>query len=254
MGQSEFLGKKIFFLYPQSVIQDELFDILIMSGFESYASWDPPRARALLAYFPGSIMFINIDEGMPEKKWEAYIREIMGDPKTEKSRLGILSYNTNPVLMQKYLMDLALPCGYIQLKLGLQDSTRIILSALEANEARGRRKCIRAFCEDDRAATMNFKNPEGILCYGKLLDISAMGIAVRFDKPLDLKVNERIRDIQLRLHSSLIMTDGIVAGMRSDAKDIWVILLDPQMKTLDKLSVHHYIKLRLQLSIDQLKV
>ncbi|MDR3161741.1 MAG: PilZ domain-containing protein [Spirochaetaceae bacterium] len=254
MGQSDFLGKKIFFLYPQSVIQDEMLDILIMSGFESYASCDPQRSRSLLAHFPGSIMFINIDEGMPEEKWEAYIREIQEDPKTQGSRLGILSYNTNPVLMEKYLMGLSLPCGYIQLKLGLQASTKIILSALEANEARGCRKYIRAFCEDDQASTMNFKTPEGALYYGKILDISSAGIAVRFDKPMDLPVNAKIPGIQLRLRSSLIMTDGTVAGKRSDESGVWIILLNPSMKTHDKLTIHHYIKSRLQISMDRLKI
>jgi hypothetical protein len=253
MEQSEFLGKKIFFLYPQSVIQDNMLDVLIMSGFESYAFWDPSRSRSLLEYFPGSIMFINIDGGMPEKKWEAYIRNIQEDPKTRDSRLGILSYNTNPVLMEKYLMDLTLPCGYVQLKLGLQASTKIILSALEANEARGRRKYIRAFCEDDRAATMNFKTAEGGLCYGKILDISSVSIAVRFDRPTELPVNARIPGLQLRLRTSLIMTDGVVAGKRSDKSDVWIILLDPHMKTHDKLTIHHYIKSRLQISIDQIK-
>jgi hypothetical protein len=254
MEQSEFLGKKVFFLYPQSVIQDDMLDVLIMNGFESYACWDPNRSRSLLEYFPGSIMFINIDQGMPENKWESYIRDIQEDPKTHDSRLGILSYNTNPVLMEKYLMELSLPCGYIQLKLGIQASTKIILSALEANEARGRRKYIRAFCEDDRTSTMNFKTPEGGLCYGKILDISSVGIAVRFDKPVDLKVNAKIPGLQLRLRSSLIMTDGIVAGKRSDKSNVWIILLDPHIKIYDKLTIYHYIKSRLQFSIDQIKL
>jgi hypothetical protein len=231
-----------------------MFDILIMSGFESYASWDPQRSRSLLAHFPGSIMFVNIDEGMPEAKWETYIREIQENPKTQESRLGILSYNTNPRLMEKYLMDLALPCGYIQLKLGLQASTKIILNALEANEARGRRKYIRAFCEDDRSSTMNYKTPEGALYYGKLLDISSVGIAVRFDKPVELPANTKIQGIQLRLRSSLIMTDGVVVGKRSDKSGVWIILLDPHMKTHEKLTIHHYIKSRLQLSIEQIKL
>jgi hypothetical protein len=101
---------------------------------------------------------------------------------------------------------------------------------------------------------MNFKTPEGGLCYGKILDISSVGIAVRFDKPAELKVNAKIPGLQLRLHSSLIMTEGTAAGKRSDKSNVWILLLDPNMKTQDKLTIHRYIKSRLQVSIDQIKI
>ncbi|MDR0602133.1 MAG: PilZ domain-containing protein, partial [Treponema sp.] len=158
MEQSDILGKKVFLLYPHSVIHEEMLDILIMSGFETYTLRDHKRAAKLLEKFPDSIMFVNIDDGMPEREWETYIRDLQENPKTQGSRLGILSYNQDKALMEKYLMKLSVPCGYIQLKLGIQQSTKIILNALEANEARGRRKYIRAFCEDDHSATMNYKS------------------------------------------------------------------------------------------------
>jgi hypothetical protein len=57
--QLDALGKKIFLLYPHSVIHDEMPDILIMAGYETYTVQDEKRARKLLEKFPGSIMFIN---------------------------------------------------------------------------------------------------------------------------------------------------------------------------------------------------
>ncbi|MDR1107452.1 MAG: PilZ domain-containing protein [Spirochaetaceae bacterium] len=253
MEQTDLLGKKIFFLYPHSVIQDGLLDVLIMSGFETYTLYDHQRARRLLVKFPGSIMFINIDQGLSEKEWEAYIRDIQQDPALSTTRLGILSYNTDQALMQKYLMDLAIPCGYIQLKLGLKASTQIILAALQANEAKGRRKYIRAFCVDDSYATMNYKGPDGMY-YGKLLDISSAGIAVKFDQPLITAGNALLRDIQLKLRVALIMTDGILMGGMAAKPKTGVILFDPKMNQDDKLAIHHYIKQRLQYYIDHLEI
>jgi hypothetical protein len=253
LEQTDLLGKKIFFLYPHSVIQDGLLDVLIMSGFETYTLYDHQRARRLLVKFPGSIMFINIDQGLSEKEWEAYIRDIQQDPALSTTRLGILSYNTDQALMQKYLMDLAIPCGYIQLKLGLKASTQIILAALQANEAKGRRKYIRAFCVDDSYATMNYKGPDGMY-YGKLLDISSAGIAVKFDQPLITAGNALLRDIQLKLRVALIMTDGILMGGMAAKPKTGVILFDPKMNQDDKLAIHHYIKQRLQYYIDHLEI
>jgi hypothetical protein len=245
-------GKKIFILYPHSVIQEEMLDILIMAGFESYILHDHKRALKLLVKFPGSIMFINIDEGLPEKEWEAYIREIQENPKTAGTKLGILSYNTDQKLMQKYLMDLAVPCGYIQLKLGIKESTRIMLSALEANEARGRRKFIRAFCNDDAMASVNFKGTNGILYNGKILDISAAGIAAKFEKLEDIPANTLLREVQLKLHGSLILSNMVFMGKRQD--NVVVLLFDAKMDQGKKATVHRFIKYTLQHYMDNLRV
>jgi hypothetical protein len=229
-----------------------MLDLLIMAGFESYVLHDHKRALKLLAKFPDSIMFINIDEGMPEGEWEAYIRGVQEDPKTKDCKLGILSYNTDQKLMQKYLMDLAVPCGYIQLKLGVRESTKIMLGALEANEARGRRKYIRAFCEDDNNATVNIKGVGGFY-YGKILDISAAGIAAKFDKFEDLPPNTKLREVQLKLRGGLVLTDAVLMGKRED--NVLILIFDSaRMNPDQKVIIHHFIKYTLQHYMDNLKV
>jgi hypothetical protein len=254
MEQPDTLGKKVFLLYPHSVIHDEMLDVLIMSGFETYALRDHKKAVRILEHFPGSIMFINIDERMPEPEWEIYIRELQENPKTAGTRLGILSYNQDKRLMEKYLMDLSVPCGYVQLKLGIQESTRIILNVLQANEARGRRKYLRAFCEDDVNATMNYKGPEG-LYQGKILDISSAGIAAKIPRFPDQAANTVLRDVQLKLRGALVMTDAVLMGKRQDDREVWILLFDPSKMSRDnKLVIHRYIKQCLQRYIDQMNL
>ncbi|MCL1813240.1 MAG: PilZ domain-containing protein [Treponema sp.] len=251
MDQSD-SGKKIFILYPHSVIRDELMDLLIMAGFESYTLRDHKRALKLLEKFPDSIIFINIDDGMGEMEWEVYIKGIMENPKTKNCRVGILSYNTDKALMQKYLMEIAVPCGYIQLKLGIRESTKIMISALEANEARGKRKYIRAFCADDINATVNVKGSGGIY-YGKILDISAAGIAAKFDKFDDLPPNSKIKEMQLKLRGGLILTDAILIGKRDDNVCIFLFNV-PRMSPDHTLILHRFIKYTLQHYMDNLVI
>jgi hypothetical protein len=254
MEQSDAQGKKVFLLYPHSVIHEEMLDFLIMSGFATYTLRDHKRAVKILEYFPASIMFINIDEGMKEPEWEAYVRGLQEEPKTASTRLGILSYNQDKALMEKYLMELSVPCGYIQLKLGIQESTKIILNALVANEARGRRKYIRASCADDSFATMNYKGEEGLF-QGKILDLSSAGIAVRIPGFPVLPVNSVLRGIQMRLRGGLVMVDAILMGKRQDDENVWILLFDPSKMNHDnKLVIHHYIKQCLQKYIDELKL
>jgi hypothetical protein len=231
-----------------------MFDLLIMNGYEAYALRDHLRARFLLERFPDSIMFINIDIALAEKEWEAYIRELQKNPKTSECRLGILSYNTDQQLMEKYLMDMSVPCGYIQLKLGLQASARIILNALAANEARGRRKHIRASCEEDRNAVMNFKSPEGVF-YGKLLDISAAGFAAKITTPaFDFAPNSKLDNIQLRLRGGIVMADAILMGSRQDDREIRIFLFLPNLQPRFKSVICHFVKESLQRDIDRVEV
>jgi hypothetical protein len=252
--EQDALGKKVFLLYPHSVIHEEMLDILIMSGFETYTLRDHKKAGNLLEKFPGSIMFINIDDGMPESEWETYIRNLQENPKTQGAKLGILSYNQDKMLMEKYLMQLSVPCGYIQLKLGIQQSTKIILNALEANEARGRRKYIRAFCEDDPNATMNYKSSEGFF-QGKILDISSAGMAARITGFPEMSPNSVLKDVQLKLRVGLVMLNAVLMGKRRDDKDVYILLFDPSKIDQDsKIVIYRYIKQCLQKYIDQLKV
>jgi L-rhamnose mutarotase len=247
-------GKKIFLLYPHSVVHEEMLNVLMMAGFETYTLYDQKRAAKIFELFPDSIVFINIDEGLQEKEWEAYIRGLQQNPKTSAIRIGILSYNQDKELMQKYLMEIAVPCGYVQLKLGIGESTKIIMGALEANEARGRRKHIRAFCEDDPTVTMNFKrNSE--LFQGKILDISAVGLAVKIPGIKNIIANSVLDNVQLRLRGTLIMTDLLFMGIRSDKKDVCIMLFDSSKLNQDnKLAIHQFIKQTLQRYIDQLKI
>jgi hypothetical protein len=244
-------GKKIFLLYPHSVIRDEMLDWLIMAGYETYTIVNEKRAQKLLAKFPGSIMFINIDEGMKESEWEKYIRGIQSDPKTKDSRLGIMSYNHDRNLMQKYLIDMVLPCGYIQLKLGFEESRNIILNALEANEAHGRRRYIRADCGNDANAIMNFKDGKD-LHTGKILDISSIGIAARLEKRIELQANTLIKNVQLKLRAGILMTDMIFMGQRKNDKSVYIMLFASKFSEEEKLAIHHYIKQCLQKYMDGL--
>jgi hypothetical protein len=246
-SQDAFAGKKVFFLYPHSITQGELFDILIMAGFEVYAVNDHLRARLLLAHFPGSIMFINIDAKLEEPEWEQYIRDIQTDESTKAARLGILSYNTDAELIEKYLMELSLPCGYIRLKLGVQESTRIILAALSANEAHGQRKHIRAACENEPHTTMNYKAGDRIY-YGELLDISSAGISAKIEGFGDIKAGTVLQKVQLRLRTSLLMLDVILKGRRDNV----YILLFTNMSTKNKMIIHRFIKQTIQRKIDSL--
>ncbi len=204
-------GRKVFFLYPHSVLNEELLIEILSHEFEIYSLRDHDAAVKVAAAWQGSIFFLNIDEALKEHQWEAWVRGVLRSPGTASTRLGILTYNPSPALAQKYLMDLMLPCGFIQLKLGLAEAKGIILKTLEANEARGRRRFVRAQCTERSKATFNVSTEEGMVT-GSVLDISVAGMTFRFDSAFELSLQTPLRDVQLRLKGSLCRLSGTFMG------------------------------------------
>ena len=245
-------GRKVFLLYPHSVIQDDLIYTLVQSEYEVYRLKDHNRALRILEKFPDSILFINIDERLDESEWEEYIRGIARNPALDSIRVGILSYNNNEELKKKYLMDIGITCGFIQLKLGLKESTKIILTVLEASEAK-RRKFVRVNCEHDSSAQFNVRVFDTVVT-GKIIDISSIGMAIQFDTDPELQKNTLLEGIQLRLRSSLINLSGVVMGFREEKPKRYVILFTPKTAASEKTKIRRYIIQTLQGFIESLQV
>jgi len=240
-------GKKVFFLYPHSVIQEELINHIIQNEFEVYLINDHRNLLPLLRKYNNSILFINIDERLKEKEWEEYICTIMNKEETSGVQIGILTYNEDKELARKYLMELMIQGGYIQLKLGLKESTKIILKTLMANEARGKRRFVRAACPKNIVTEFNVQ-VLGAMYEGHIKDISSAGMACYFKKSVDLSPKTELSQIQLKLRSRIVMVGGIVAGKRDDeqGQKLYVILFNKYISTDAKQKISTFIYRTLQ--------
>lgn len=242
----ESLGKKVFFIYPHSVIQNQLIQDLIDREYEVYFINDYSKVESICEYYTSPILFINIDEGLEESKWEKLIRDLTQKTSTEHAMIGILTYNENNQLAQKYLMDIMVPCGFIKLKLGLNDSTKIIIKTLDANEVKGKRKFVRAKCNvDDASLNVLFK---GSQCNGHIVDISSVGMAITFDTSVNIEKNTYLKDIQLKLRGILLMVSAVIIGYRTieNDKTVYVLLFDQLVSNQIKSKLRSFINRTLQ--------
>lgn len=242
----ETLGKKVFFVYPHSVIQNQLIQDLIDREYEVYFINDHSKIESICEYYTSPIIFINIDEGLEEAQWEKLTRSIMSSDATGHAMIGVLTYNENKLLAQKYLMDIMVPCGFIKLKLGLYDSTEIIIKTLDANEVKGKRKYVRACCNRDEA-TLNISY-RGSHVSGQIVDVSSVGMAVKFEKKMKLEKNTYLKDIQLKLRGILLRVSAVVIGHRliEDDQVIYVLLFDQSVNKQIKSKLRSYINRSLQ--------
>ena len=238
-------GRKVFFLYPHSVLNEDLMVDILANEYEVYGIRDHEAAVKVAEANPGSIFFINIDESLRESQWEAWIRRLVSQPSTASTRVGILTYNPDPELARKYLIEVGIPCGYIQLKLGLAEGKDIILRTLAANEARGRRRFVRARCADPRKAAFNV-TVRGSHLTGQILDLSVAGMACRFDSTAHLRPHELMEDVQLRLRGTLCRLAGSLIGSPHGDADRILLMFRAPLTDDVRSKIHRFIFLTLQ--------
>lgn len=205
------LGKKVFFLYPPPVLT-EVVEGLAAQEYEVYLAKDHERLRRVLARDPDSVVFVNIDEALDEPAWAAYVAAIRSDAATAHVGVGVMSLNEDLELKQKYLMELQVPCGFVTLKIGAAKTLEILSKTLEANEARGRRKFVRATCAP--GATQFVIDLDGRPARGELTDLSSAGAALSFEGGLSVPNGTVLRGLQLTVKGARLILDAIVVARR----------------------------------------
>lgn len=244
-------GRKVFFLYPHSVIESDLMYDLIKNEYEVYTIKDHRKLNLIFKKYKNSILFVNIDYYLTDSQWYEYIKELIEDPEYKSLQIGVLTYNDNTDLAKKYLLELLIPCGFILLKLGKEESRNIILQTLAVNECKGEKKYIRVKSNSCLKSTLNFKH-FGELIHGHITDISSVGMGCVLDESVDINRNTFLQKMQLKLNGRMILTDGIVFGYRtiSETEKLYVVMFTNTMCDDTKLKIHKYIYEVLQEEMD----
>jgi hypothetical protein len=245
------LGKKIFFLYPSTIMQNEVAAELIQQEYEVYVVRDHQKLLKILKRYPDSIVLVNIDDRMPEGDWETWIRNVLAEPAAAMVQIGILSANDDEVLERKYINSVKVQCGYTIIKSDTNKAVKQLLDILKAVDAKGRRKYIRATSENKALTTLNLPH-NGAYINGTIKDISVVGLSCVFSEDPELERNSLCPNIQIKLQSMLLKAEGIVFGSRMDGLDkIYVILftqrIDPDVRT----KIRRYIQSNLQAKMDE---
>ncbi len=219
------LGKKIFFLYPPPVLT-EIVDELARQEFEVYLSRDHEKLKRAIASFPDSLLFVNLDDGLDEAGWLDYVKSIRVE--APAVGVGIITLNDDARLREHYLMNVEVQCGFVILKIGASKTAEILARTLEANEARGRRKFVRALCPpaQPHAPSISRARHSG----RNLTDMSSAGMAIRFHGGVSLKIGSVLRDISLTIKGQRFSPSGVVVAKRAGddaAEVVHVVMFDP---------------------------
>jgi hypothetical protein len=245
-GSEDIIGRKIFFLYPSALIQNQIAAELVQQEFEVYLIKDHSKLRRILKEFPNSIVFANIYDGMSEKEWEAWISGVMRDNELAGVSIGIICSTDDEALKRKYLLQIKVPCGYTVLKSDLIVAMRALMEILRAADAKGRRKYIRATMENETNTTVNLPL-DGLFINGVIVDISVVGFSCIFTEDPDLQKNTLFQDIQIKLQSNLLKAEGIVYGSRAEGDSkIYVVIFTKRVDPDVRSRIRKYIQQNLQ--------
>jgi hypothetical protein len=244
-------GKKIFFLYPTALVQNEMAAELIQQELEVYIVRDQGKLRRVLRRYPDSVVLICIDNGLPEKEWDAWIRGVMGDSATASVSIGVLSGEDDGTLINKYLNDIQVKCGYVVTRLDIKRAIAQVLANLKAVDAWGRRKFLRVSTDNDANTRINMPY-KGEFIKGYIKDISVAGLSCYFELDPLLEKNLLVSNIQIKLQSILLKVEGIVFGSRIDGLvKIYVIIFTQRTDPSVRVQIRKFIQSLLQAKLER---
>lgn len=237
------LGRKVFFLNPPLSITNYVYDCLREAQYEVYFIKSHTDAKPILKMYPDALCFIFIDDGLSLRQWYNYIKSYEDEPELSSIFLGVLSSKIRPTDKEKFLMNLSLPGGFVDLGESVSEIYKKIKGILDVNGAMGKRLFLRLDCDIHDKVNGYFSS--GFKLYPfEIQTISIAGFTCKIKNKMDFefKKNMVIPNICINVGRRTVVFSAVVFEVRSTKKESIAILLF--MKNSDKKSkevVNNYI-------------
>lgn len=216
-------GRKTFFITPDTTLFPESFlEDYFALGYECYFIENDKntslerKLEILISIFHDVIFFFNIDYLSDEMAWPIFIRNIV-EHYGNSASIGVVykkrqTKDEKAFLERKYLYELGLSCGCIQLEYQKKTNFEIIAKILFANQAQGRRKNIRALCT--KACTFQF-NWKDFDYNGTLQDISLSHFSFVYPEyKLTAQLYEKIDNFHFNIRGFIFRSDAVLIMQR----------------------------------------
>lgn len=212
-------GRKTFFITPdRSRFPENFLEEYFAMGYECYFIENDKRLplqkkiEIIISIFKDCILFFNIDAPVDDIFWPKYIwqlkmqygdRVLIGITYTKRQ-----AREEKAKIERKYLLEIGISCGAVQLEYQKGTNFIIIQNLLFANQAQGRRKTIRAVC--NKSCTLMFSF-DGAQYTSVLQDISLSHFSIIFpEAKLNIQLYEKLKDIHFNINGFLFVSDAIL--------------------------------------------
>lgn len=178
------------------------------------------KVKVITSLFKDLIIFFNIDYNLnlPDFNWDDFIHDYIHENNNAAS-VGIMYTKRQTklekqVLERKYLYEMGIRCGCIQLEYQKAQNFELIGKILYANQAQGRRKTIRALCSSACTYTYEY-GPHKDSITGTLQDISLSHFTILVSGVgLEIKLYEKIADVHFNIRGFLFRSDAVLVMER----------------------------------------
>ena len=178
------------------------------------------KVKVITSLFKDLIIFFNIDYNLnlPDFNWCDFIYDYIHENNNAAS-VGIMYTKRQTklekqVLERKYLYEMGIRCGCIQLEYQKAQNFELIGKILYANQAQGRRKTIRALCSSSCTYTYEY-GPHKDSITGTLQDISLSHFTILVSGVgLEIKLYEKIADVHFNIRGFLFRSDAVLVMER----------------------------------------
>jgi hypothetical protein len=245
------MGRKVFFINPPFKVGTLIIPELRRKEYEIYELKNYQHTKNILRLFPESICFLNIDEVLTPTEWFNFVRSFDNDDKLKTIHLGVLSMQSLTWVKELFLIHTNMPCGFIPITASKAQLTETFTAILDMNGAKGKRKYVRADCEQDDKIIANCI-VSGIEVKLKIRNISTVGLCCT--APLAshklFQINLVVRRFVLIIHDKEIVTNAAVIAVKIEGDHLMLVLLFLQgISFTAKEHIRNYVTAFLERSI-----
>jgi len=185
-------GRKTFFIAPDELlISSDFMEEYLAKDYECYFIKNDlnnsitTKVITILSLFSDSIIFFNIDHHI-ENEGTDWPHFIAGISRTFPNVCIGIMYEKRKTLAEKqlieklYLFQLCIKGGCVQLEFQKYRNFVLIEKVLYANQAKGRRKTVRAICQNNNCY-INYEDKNGKIINLPLNDISLSHFSLTID-------------------------------------------------------------------------
>lgn len=243
LRENPIFGRKVFFINPPFMIEKKIAEMLKEQEYEVYLIKNYRDAKSVLRYFENAMCFINIDDDLSLKGWYNFIKSFEDDPQLKSIFFGIMALRTPEATVQKFIINLKLPGGYVPLGLETEEVFKRLDGILQLNGAKGERKYLSLSCNNVEALT-------GYISYGSKLyamnfeNISSIGITCSLPDELArvLAKNTVLDNVSLSLGRWSVITKCVVLSLNTlNDKVIAILIFTRDTPTEVRSSIRKFI-------------
>jgi hypothetical protein len=249
-------GRKILFFFFSPDTEEKLLKRIASFEYEVYSISDPPdRYIKFIRENPNAIIFTNGSNCPKNSNWRDNFLLLSSACADHDIKISTWVRKDRGWEHDPELTNFSPPVRLINPGEGYEKISEYILSFLKKHNARGRRTFVRIRCDDCYSATFSVKHHKEIH-NGTILDISTVAIACTFADNIELKVDTRFDDIQLRLGGHISPVSGTVFRKRDiGGKTVYVILFDikkhPETHARISDYIYHCLQKRIETEKEQ---